>query len=161
MGKPALRLALIASSLLIGLSAAPLAWAGGHYGYLPQTASAQTETTQSAQSSEDSWAYESGQWVLIDHRASDRYLSDYDSVDRDGGRVEPLPVSFFADAGGVGPFPVDYGYDGGGGYVFASGGASAGASVSARVSASVSVSGGFRGHGGGYPHGGGHGCGCK
>jgi hypothetical protein len=153
-----LRTTLTAASLLIGLAAAPLAFADGH-GYPPTVSAMSSEAREYGWSSQrDGYAehHEYGERGGYRERAwSDEHAwSSHDRGDVDDGFAAPvvgyLPVSFFGDAGGVGPYAIDGGY--GGGYVYASGGAFAGAHASASVSASISIHGGFHG---------GHGCGCK
>jgi hypothetical protein len=165
-----LRTTLTAAALLVGLAAAPLAFAGGH-GYPPTVSASSSEAREYGWSSQrDGYVQDDG---YAEHREygerggyRERAWSSHDRGDVDDGLAAPvvgyLPVSFFGDAGGVGPYAIDGGYGGGGGYVYASGGAFAGTRASASVSASIGIHGGFHGggHGGGH-HGGGHGCGCK
>lgn len=127
---------LIASSLLVVLAVAPLAWADGATGGAADGARA--------------WSGER-QW------STDQ---SHEAETTDDGMIDALPDTFFFGAGGVGAV-AGAGYDGYAHvYAWAAGSAnaSAGARASALVSASVSVAGGVGVRGGGMRVGG---CGCR
>jgi hypothetical protein len=127
---------LIASSLLIALAAAPLAWADGP----PGEAGAGARV----------WSAER-EWSTQQANAAET---------ADDGVIDALPDTFFVGAGGVGA-ASGAGYDGYA-HVYAWAGGAANASATARasalVSASVSVTGGVGARGGGGMRGG---CGCR